>query len=114
MDKLYFKTRKEEIQSKIGSCKKEMKELENEYIVSNQKFPIGSKVCLTIPAYELRGLGINRIRIVPEEKKFAYVTGYEIVANEVVPILMKAKKDGTISKLREYMSFRQAIIELAE
>lgn len=31
-----------------------------------------------------------------------------------VPILMKAKKDGTISKLREYMSFRQAIIELAE
>lgn len=51
MDKLYFKTRKEEIQSKIDSCKKEMKELENEYIVSNQKFPIGSKVCLTIPAY---------------------------------------------------------------
>ena len=50
----------------------------------------------------------------PEEKKFAYVTGYEIVANEVVPILMKAKKDGTISKLREYTSFRQAIIELAE
>ena len=44
MDKLYFKTRKEEIQSKIDSCKKEMKELENEYIVSNQKFPIGSKV----------------------------------------------------------------------
>lgn len=40
MDKLYFKTRKEEIQSKIDSCKKEMKELENEYIVSNQKFPI--------------------------------------------------------------------------
>lgn len=32
MDKLYFKTRKEEIQSKIDSCKKEMKELENEYI----------------------------------------------------------------------------------
>lgn len=27
MDKLYFKTRKEEIQSKIDSCKKEMKEL---------------------------------------------------------------------------------------
>lgn len=39
MDKLYFKTRKEEIQSKIDSCKKEMKELENEYIDSNQKIP---------------------------------------------------------------------------
>lgn len=69
---------------------------------------------MTIPAYELRGLGINRIRIVPEEKKFAYVTGYEIVANEVVPILMKAKKDGTISKLREYTSFKQVTIELVE
>lgn len=69
---------------------------------------------MTIPAYELRGFGINRIRIVPEEKKFAYVIGYKIVANEVVPILMKAKKDRTISKLREYMSFKQAIIELAE
>lgn len=69
---------------------------------------------MTIPAYELRGLGINRIRMVPEEKKFAYVTGYEIVANEVVPILMKAKKDGTISKLREYTSFKQVTIELVE
>lgn len=114
MDKLYFKTRKEEIQSKIDSCKKEMKELENEYIASNQKFPIGSKVCLTIPAYELRDLGINRIRIVPEEKKFAYVTGYEIVSDKVLPILMKAKKDGTISKLREYTSFKQVTIESVE
>lgn len=52
-----------------------MKELENEYIVSNQKFPIGSKVCLTIPAYELRGLGINRIRIVPEERIYVTVGG---------------------------------------
>lgn len=114
MDKSYFETRKAEIQSKIDSYNKEMEELKNEYISSNQKFPIGSKVCLTIPAYELRGLGINRIRMVPEEKKFAYVTGYEIVANEVVPILMKAKKDGTISKLREYTSFKQVTIELVE
>mgnify|MGYP005980375839 CR=1 FL=1 len=114
MDKLYFKTRKEEIQSKIDSCKKEMKELENEYIVSNQKFPIGSKVCLTIPAHTERLYWGKETKTIPEEKKFAYVTGYEIVIDEVIPILMKAKKDGTISKLREYMSFRQAIIELAE
>lgn len=114
MDKLYFKTRKEEIQSKIDSCKKEMKELENEYIVSNQKFPIGSKVCLTIPAHTVQLLWSNETKTIPEEKKLAYVTGYEIVSNEVVPILMKAKKDGTISKLREYVSFKQVIIELAE
>lgn len=114
MDKLYFKTRKEEIQSKIDSCKKEMKELENEYIASNQKFPIGSKVCLTIPAHTVKLLWGNETKTIPEEKKFAYVTGYEIVSNEVVPILMKAKKDGTISKLREYIPFGQFTIELVE
>lgn len=114
MDKSYFKTRKEEIQSKIDSYKKEMEELENEYISSNQKFPIGSKVCLTIPAYKTRLLWSNETKTIPEEKKFAYVNGYEIVRNEVVPILMKAKKDGTISKLREYMSFIEFTIELAE
>lgn len=34
MDKSYFETRKAEIQSKIDSYKKEMKELEDEYILS--------------------------------------------------------------------------------
>lgn len=113
MDKLYFETRKAEIQSKIDSYNKEMKELKNEYISSNQKFPIGSKVCLTIPAHTVHLWG-NETKTIPEEKKFAYVTGYKIVSDEVLPILMKAKKDGTISKLREYTSFKQVIIELAE
>lgn len=116
MDKSYFETRKAEIQSKIDSYKKEMKELEDEYISSNQKFPIGSKVCLTIPAHTVRTFYFygSKIKTIPEEKKLAYVTGYEIERNEVVPILMKANKDGTISKLREYASYEQAIIELAE
>lgn len=114
MDKSYFETRKAEIQSKIDSYNKEMRELNNEYISSNQKFPIGSKVCLTIPAHTVRSLFGSKTKIIPEEKKFAYVTGYKIERNEVVPILMKAKKDGTISKLREYISFIEFTIELAE
>lgn len=69
---------------------------------------------MTIPAYKTRLLWSNETKTIPEEKKFAYVTGYEIVSNEVVPILMKAKKDGTISKLREYLSFKQVTIELVE
>lgn len=114
MDKSYFETRKAEIQSKIDNYNKEMKELEDEYMSSNQKFPVGSKVRLTIPAYNIRDLSGEIIRTYPEKKKFAYVTGYEIERNEVVPILMKAKKDGTISKLREYTSFIKFTIELAE
>lgn len=113
MDKSYFKTRKAEIQSEIDSWKQEMRDLEDEYISSNKKFPIGSKVCLTIPAHTELYWG-NKTKTIPEEKKFAYVTGYEIVSNEVIPILMKAKKDGTISKLREYLSFKQVTIELVE
>ena len=98
MDKSYFKTRKAEIQSEIDSWKQEMRDLEDEYISSNKKFPIGSKVCLTIPAHTVKLLWGNETKTIPEEKKFAYVTGYEIVSNEVVPILMKAKKDGTIER----------------
>ena len=51
MDKSYFETRKTEIQSEIDSWKQELKDLEDEYISSNQKFPIGSKVCITTPAH---------------------------------------------------------------
>lgn len=69
---------------------------------------------MTIPAHTVKLLWGNETKTIPEEKKFAYVTGYEIVSNEVVPILMKAKKDGTISKLREYLSFKQVTIELVE
>lgn len=114
MDKSYFETRKAEIQFEIDNWKQKMIRLKKEYISSNQKFPVGSKICLTIPAHEVRDFVNNRIRIVPEEKKFAYVTGYKIVSNEVVPILMKAKKDGTISKLREYIPFGQFTIELVK
>lgn len=114
MDKSYFKTRKAEIQSEINSRKQEMRDLEDEYISSNKKFPIGSKVCLTIPAHTVRSLFGSKTKTIPEEKKFAYVTGYEIERNEVVPILMRAKKDGIISKLREYIPFIEFTIELAE
>lgn len=113
MDKSYFKTRKAEIQFEIDNWKQKMIRLKKEYISSNQKFPIGSKVCLTIPAHTVRILCDSKTKTIPE-KKFAYVTGYEIVSNEVVPILMKAKKDGTISKLREYIPFGQFTIELVE
>lgn len=113
MDKSYFETRKAEIQSEIDSWKQEMRDLEDEYISSNQKFPIGSKVCITTPAHTGWLLHNRETVTFPEEKKFSYITGYEIRCNEVVPILMKAKKDGTISKLRDYISSERMIVELA-
>ena len=103
MIKEEFKAKREIINSKIRELNNEMMKLKKEYIKSNENYPIGSKVCLTIPAHTVRILCDSKTKTIPEEKKFAYVTGYEIVSNEVVPILMKAKKDGTISKLREYI-----------
>lgn len=113
MDKSYFETRKAEIQSEIDSWKQELKDLEDEYISSNQKFPIGSKVCITTPARTGMVLSTGEKVTFPEAKRYAYVTGYEICRKEVVPILMKAKKDGTISKNRDYITFGRVIVELA-
>ena len=113
MDKSYFETRKKEIQSEIDSWKQKLKDLEDEYISSSQKFPIGSKVCITTPAHTGMVLSTREKVTFPEAKRYSYVTGYEIWCNEVVPILMKAKKDGTISKIRDYITFERVIVELA-
>lgn len=113
MNKSYFETRKTEIQSEIDSWKQELRDLEDEYISSNQKFPIGSKVCITTPAQEGWALDTREKIMFPERKRYSYVTGYEICRNEVVPILMKAKKDGTISKIRDSITFERVIVELA-
>ena len=60
MDKSYFETRKKEIQSEIDSWKQKLKDLEDEYISSSQKFPIGSKVCITTPAHTEMVLSTSR------------------------------------------------------
>ena len=113
MDKSYFETRKAEIQSEIDSWKQELRDLEDEYISSNQKFPVGSKVCITTPAHTGWLLHNHETVVFPEEKRYSYVIGYEIRSGEVVPKLMKAKKDGTISKMRDYISFKRSIVDLA-
>ena len=62
MNKEEFQTKKNDIDSKI-------RELEKEYIESNQVFPVGSKVCITVPAHERN----NESILVPEAKKLAYI-----------------------------------------
>lgn len=108
MDKSYFEIRKTQIQSEIDRWKQEMRDLEDEYIFSNQKFPVGSKVCVTIPSH--KGIALSTREKV---KRYAYVIGYEIRYGEVVPKLMRAKKDGSISKVRDNILFGREIVELA-
>lgn len=113
MNKSRFLERKNHILSEIESWKEELRDVEEEYISSNQKFPIGSKVCITTPAHTGIVLSTRENITIPETKRYSYVTGYEIQYNEVVPILMKAKKDGTISKIRDSIIFERVIVELA-
>lgn len=111
MDKLHFRTREGEIQQKIDFLKQELKDLENEYISSNQKFPIGAKVSITTTKQTSGSFFDDTRTLIPESKRYAYVSGYEIRYGEIIPILFKAKKDGTISKNRNYVSFERVIIK---
>ena len=79
MNKEEFQTKKNDIDSKIRELKNQKIQLEKEYIESNQGFPVGSKVYITVPAHE-------RI-LVPEVKKLAYIVDYEIddAGNVILP-----------------------------
>jgi hypothetical protein len=103
MKKEEFEKRKAEIQSQIDSWKRELEFLKEAYIASNQEFPIGSKVCIVTPTKKVWAGNNNGEVIVPSSKREAFVSGYEIYCDKVVPIFKKVKKDGTMSQKREYV-----------
>lgn len=105
MNKEEFQTKKNDINSKIRELKSQKIKLEKEYIESNAKYPIGSKVCITVMAHE-------RI-LVPEAKKLAYIADYEIDDDgEVVPSLRQLDYNGGMSAIPLFVNLKKAIIEL--
>jgi hypothetical protein len=116
MTKEEFKTKKEIINSKMNELKNEMIKLEKEYIESNAKYPIGSKVCITTPAYTAIRLSDLENVTAPERKQYAYVKGYRIAdfLDTVEPLFSKVKKDGTMSEMNLYVSLTNATIELVK
>lgn len=92
MNKEEFLSKRYAIDLKIKKLNGEKEQLEKEYIESNQVFPIGSKVCITVMAHE-------RI-LVPEAKKLAYIADYDIDDNgEVVPSLRQLDCNGGMSAI---------------
>lgn len=84
MNKEEFKSKKKILNSNIEELKNEMIKLEKEYIESNAKYPIGSKVCITTN----------------ESKRYAYVKDYRINSlDNIEPLFNKVKKDGTMSEM---------------
>ena len=101
------KMNKEEFLSKRYAIDLKIKKLngEKEYIESNQVFPIGSKVCITVMDHE-------RI-LVPEAKKLAYIADYDIDDNgEVVPSLRQLDYNGGMSAIPLFVNLKKVIIEL--
>lgn len=100
MTKEEFKSKKEIINSKIRELNNEMIKLKKEYIESNVKYPIGSKVCITTN----------------ESKQYAYVKDYRIdFSDNIEPLFKKVKKDGTMSEVGLYVwSYECPTIELVK
>lgn len=105
MNKEEFLSKRDAIDLKLKELNGEKEQLEKEYIESNQGFPIGSKVCITVPSHERR--------LVPEVKKLAYIAYYEIDDNgEVVPSLRQLDCNGGMSEMPLYVNLKKVIIEL--
>lgn len=109
MNKEEFQTKKNDIDSKIRELKNQKIQLEKKYIESNQVFPIGSKVCITVMANKRN----NERILVPEAKKLAYIADYDIDDNgEVVPSLRQLDCNGGMSAIPLFVNLKKAIIEL--
>ena len=100
MNKEEFQTKKNDINSKIRKLKSQKIKLEKEYIESNAKYPIGSKVCITTN----------------ESKRYAYVKDYRIdFFDNIEPLFNKVKKDGTVSEMGLHVwSYECPTIELVK
>ena len=100
MTKEEFKSKKEIINSKIRELNNEMIKLKKEYIESNVKYPIGSKVCITTN----------------ESKRYAYIKDYRIdFLDNIEPLFNKVKKDGTMSEMGLHVwSYQYPTIELVK
>ena len=105
MNKEEFLSKRDAIDLTLKELNDEKKKLEKEYIESNQGFPVGSKVCITVPAHE-------RI-LVPKTKMLAYIADYEIDDDgEVVPSLRQLDCNGGMSAIPLFVNFKKVIIEL--
>lgn len=105
MNKEEFKSKKKILNSNIEELKNEMIKLEKEYIESNVKYPIGSKVCITTLASTYTRLDNLESVTVPEIKQYAYVKDYIIdFFDNIEPQFRRVKKDGTMSEVNLFVN----------
>lgn len=101
MKKAEYKEKKELILENISQLRESFRNLEEKYIKENAEFVDGDKV-------EVNTTGRNDEII----KEYGVVQGHIIYYDNVIPILYKIKKDGTISKHRLHIYSTSAIYKL--
>jgi len=90
MTKEEFQNRRQEISSKIDTLNADKKKIEHDYIVANAPFKIGAKLIIN------KGI----------QEKIGYVIGFKLTyQDEVIPNMVKCKKDGSESKSKLYVCF---------
>lgn len=112
MDKQEYKTKKEQILESIAALKREKERLDSEYIESNRVFNDGEKVLVRTKEHPYwKAGGSEPSGMVKEETRYAFIKRYEIICDDVVPVLSKCKKDGTMSKVRDCLTTRLITVE---
>jgi hypothetical protein len=117
MKKANFIKIKKQIKEHITALNEELIRAEKEYIESKKTFKVGQKVEITTP--EQKGWTISRGKyeevIIPERKRYAFVFDYEIdYEYDVVPVYKRCKKDGSISKIKDYVNKKFEIVKAVE
>ena len=102
MKKEEFIEKRDSIKTAIKEKQGELRELEQDYITSNQEFPVGSKVKLTFPGNKSSVCG--------------YIRGYELIYDEVRPKIAKINANGTMHKTHNLWVrwWEKPIVELCE
>ena len=102
MEKEEFIEKRDSIKNVIEKKQGELRKLEQDYIASNQEFPVGSKVKLTFPDDNRSVCG--------------YIRGYELLWDEVRPKIAKINANGTMHKTHNlWVSWwEKPIVELCE
>lgn len=100
----YISQRKE-LEKKIALLEAEKLELDKAYIKANKKFENMDIVEITTPAREVTNLSTGMKETLPESKRMGIVVeNYIDWKNNVVPFVKKMKKDGTMSKNKDYIT----------
>ncbi len=113
MKKQEFLSAKKRICDDIESINKLSKKLDSDYIESKKKYNIGDRVLIKTEKHVGFNLGTGEDVHFPETERYAYVENFRInYDGDLEYILLKEKKNGGKSLVRDYCGYRDKIVSI--